>query len=142
MRKLLLLPALLILLVAGTFCVRVSRQPSPGPPADMVERSELTFKIGHLGAVKSVPSDLQQQARALGAVPGRAREQMAAAGRRIEDRNSPELWLATLGGPLGEAQQASQRLELYRNWRYPVATAGAAVALLRFVLASQRQKPS
>jgi hypothetical protein len=142
MRTLLLLPALLILLVAGAFCIWVSRQPFPGPPADMAERSELMFKIGHLSAVKAVPADLQQQAKALGADPERAREQMAAAGRRIDDRNSPELWLAALGAPLGEAQQASQRLELYRNWRYPVATAGAAVALLLFVLASQREKPS
>jgi hypothetical protein len=141
-RKLLLLLALLVLLAAGTFCGWVSRQPSPGPPADMAQRSELMFKIGHLGPGKAVPSDLQQQARALGADPDRAQAQMAAAGRRIEDRSSPELWLAALGGPLGEAQKESQRVELFRNWRFPVVTAAGAVALLLFVLAFQREAPA
>lgn len=140
MRKLLLLPALALLIGAYFFWVWAG-QPFP-VVRDAPERENLAREMRLQKPDRPIPPELEARARRFGADPEKGYRALQTRGERIAHSRGPRVWIEALVDiPLQEAAEKRQRMELYRQWRIPIGIAAIAVAMLLCALAFSKPKP-
>jgi hypothetical protein len=138
MRKLLVIPALVLLVSAVYFWIWAGEPPPPVP--DENERFALAEELKGKKTTDDLSPEWLARAKKIGVTPEQGRRELEVRGTKLASPKDIRVWSVALSLPFKERERAVERLEYYGMWRIPLCTGAIGLAILLGALAFKKPK--